>query len=395
LNSFHDATNGLKPLEYALLTRGSSDTRRLLAHSSQTRAISLDAEVIIVGAGVSGLTAAWQLKKRGISYLLVEARNRTGGRIFSPSAYTSDYDLGPSWIWPGQHNVAQLLSELKLETFDQPVGGATLYQLQSGEIQQHQGLSPMAGAYRIVGGSAALTNALTELLQTDNTFYLEHECTSIEANETGVTVYATHQNSTIQWQATSVVMAIPPRLATRLQYNPPLSSELNSALTQLPTWMAAHAKIVTLFDKPFWQEQGLSGSAISQIGPMVEIHDASPSTTQADQPAALFGFVGYPADARAQIGEDELINRAKQQLIGLFGEAASKPVDVILQDWSQEPFTAHPAYGLTQDPQAQWTDRLHFISAETNHDNGGLIEGAVDRALKISQKLSHTSTTAR
>ena len=77
--------------------------------------------MLIVGAGLSGLTAGWQLKKLGIKYRIVEARPRTGGRIFSTTNHGSDYDLGPSWIWPGQHQVAQLLSELNLKRFDQYV----------------------------------------------------------------------------------------------------------------------------------------------------------------------------------------------------------------------------------------------------------------------------------
>ena len=56
-------------------------------------------------------------------------------------------------------------------------------------------------------------------------------------------------------------------------------------------------------------------------------------------------------------------------------------------DWSADPYTAtaadmaplagHPAYGLTHTPNAPWAAHLHFISAETAHENGGLIEGAL------------------
>lgn len=39
--------------------------------------------VLIIGGGIAGLSAAWQLQQQGISYTLVEAANRLGGMIWS------------------------------------------------------------------------------------------------------------------------------------------------------------------------------------------------------------------------------------------------------------------------------------------------------------------------
>lgn len=355
----------------------------------------MDTEVLIVGGGLSGLTAAWQLSKLGIPYRIVEARPRMGGRILSLTKHGTDYDLGPSWIWQGQPHVAELLNELGLSKFSQPVEGTTLYQLQSGQIQPHQGLSPMAGALRIQGGSAALTNALSNSLMSNNNLYPEHVVTKIMTTNHGVQLQINNGDKTFEWQAKAAALAIPPRLAAKLNYSPGLPNPLKQALQKLPTWMAAHAKVVTLFDKPFWKEQGLSGTALSQVGPLVEIHDASPND---GGPYALFGFVGYPANARSQIGEAELVNKVKQQLVSIFGSAADNPIDVVIQDWSTEPFTAdeedlnapagHPEYGLAMQAQNEWADRLYFISTETNQDHGGLIEGAIDRATQFAHEFN-------
>lgn len=60
--------------------------------------------VVIVGAGLSGLRAASLLSAQGIKCLVLEARNRIGGRVLSTSVLDrpelGKFDLGPTWFWP-------------------------------------------------------------------------------------------------------------------------------------------------------------------------------------------------------------------------------------------------------------------------------------------------------
>ena len=80
---------------------------------------------------------------------------------------------------------------------------------------------------------------------------------------------------------------MPPRLVVeRVGFEPPLPDPLAHAWADCPTWMAPHAKYVAVYPRPFWRAQGLSGSARSYAGPMVEIHDASPAD---EGMGALFG----------------------------------------------------------------------------------------------------------
>ena len=74
-------------------------------------------DVIVVGAGLSGLSAARQLQAAGLGVVVVEARDRVGGRTLSHSIEGSTFDLGAQWIGPTQHRVAALCRTLGVQTF--------------------------------------------------------------------------------------------------------------------------------------------------------------------------------------------------------------------------------------------------------------------------------------
>lgn len=90
-----------------------------------------DRSVIVVGAGAAGLAAARRLTMAGVDTLVLEARDRVGGR--TEGVVTADgtaLDLGGQWIGPGQTRIAALAAELGLETFDTYNHGEMLIQLQ-------------------------------------------------------------------------------------------------------------------------------------------------------------------------------------------------------------------------------------------------------------------------
>jgi len=66
--------------------------------------ISKENPIIVIGAGVAGLTAATELKRMGKNVLVLEARDRLGGRIFSQKVKHESYDLGASWIHGIENN---------------------------------------------------------------------------------------------------------------------------------------------------------------------------------------------------------------------------------------------------------------------------------------------------
>jgi len=151
--------------------------------------------------------------------------------------------------------------------------------------------------------------------------------------------------------------------------------------------MAGQAKVIAVYDRPFWRDQNLSGDAVSHCGPLVQIHDASPMDSGQ---GALFGFVGVPATHRSGRAE-ELQAGAQRQLATLFGRDADTPARIWLEDWAEQsdtataedinsPLTQHPAYGMPAILQDIENDSLLLTATELANNNGGLLEGALEMA---------------
>lgn len=349
----------------------------------------MDTDILIVGGGLAGLALADHLERAGRAWHLIEAQDRLGGRILTRQIGGGAFDLGPAWIWPGQPRILAMIDRFGLTRFEQHATGRLMFQDQSGAVYPDRGYSSMQGSYRVAGGLAAVTEALATQLASHK-ITLNTPLTALNLSPDGVIAKTTGPEIT----AKQVVLAIPPRvLAQTVAFTPDLPAQAVATLNAIPTWMAGHAKIIAVYDRPHWREAGYSGDAMSQSGPMVEIHDASPAT---GGPYALFGFVGVPPDLRAAHA-DEVLALAKDQLCALFGPAMAQPLDIILQDWAQIPQIAtardwvspraHPSYGRPGAVTGLWSGRLHLGSTEMGTMFGGFVEGALEVAQELAERL--------
>lgn len=345
-------------------------------------------QTLIVGGGLTGLAIAQGLEAAGHDYLLVEARSRFGGRVMSQPHGDTAFDLGPSWFWPGQPRMASLARALGVRRFDQFATGDLMFETRDGQTQRGVGFSSMEGSWRLAGGMAALTDGLVARIPE----HKRRKAMSVAAVNEAPDGLQARFASGDQISAQRVILALPPRLAAEIVFAPALPDLALTQMRGVPTWMAGQAKVVAVYTDPFWRKAGLSGDAMSQHGPLVEIHDASPSD---GGPYALFGFVGVPPQARR---DESLLREAIiAQLARIFGPQAQKLEALYLKDWAFDaqtavdadhlPLRAHPTYGKVPSLKGIWQDRLIFAGTETAPEFGGYLEGALASAEEVLAQI--------
>lgn len=354
-------------------------------------------EVVIVGAGLCGLALAHSLHARGVDWQLFEARDRLGGRIRTVAAGGVALDLGPTWFWPEtQPSMARLVADLGLDTLAQPdEGQVRLLDDPNRMPRDVEAGTPgglHAGALRLRSGMAALVDALAAALPPDRL----HRSSPLA----GLTQMSGHVQLHLadgrHVDAGRVVLALPPRLAARLVFEPQLPAALVNALDAAPTWMATAAKAASALPQAPWRDEPHRGNAWVTHPQAVLAETWDAGTPEAP---AIAGFIAPGAALREQFrrGLPMLVD---SQLAMLFGQAAGDG-ELHLADWATEPFTCsprdlaedgarpdHEAFGDARLQAPAWEGRLWFGGSETATRGGGYLEGALNAAARLRRQLS-------
>jgi monoamine oxidase len=182
-------------------------------------------------------------------------------------------------------------------------------------------------------------------------------------------------------EAKRAVVAVPPALARRIQYSPGLPSGKRNLLAGL---VPGHLiKWEATYDKPFWRDAGLSGQAVSDVGPANTTFDNTPPDGST---GIVFGFIG--GDSARQFARQSRASQRKAVLdnfVTFFGDQARTPRSAFQMDWTTEAWTrgcpvGHAGrntlrkYGpLLRKPNGL----IHWAGTETATYWNGYMDGAV------------------
>lgn len=360
-----------------------------------------DVETVVIGAGLCGLATALLLIEAGRPVRVVEARDIPGGRIrsvFDDKSGDTLADLGPTWIWPSfQPVVARWVEKLELTLFPQFESGNAVLDYGPGSDPEIRFLPGQMGNMRVAGGLQAMIDRLVAMLPKD-VLLTNTPVRTVTVEGSSVTLEFSNDECP-HLHCERLIVAVPPRVAAEtIDWMPELPAALTRALEATPTWMAPHAKVVALYEKPFWREKGLSGRIASQSGPIVEGHDHCGAD---GSPAALFGFIGWPHDMRVEAGSD-LKQHVQAQLLRCFGPGSPDPLSIHIEDWASDLLVArppdltgpgaHPEVGpeILREPHID--GRVWFAGSETARQSPGLVEGAFDAAEQTVAAIMRTDS---
>jgi monoamine oxidase len=101
-----------------------------------------DADLVVVGAGLAGLSAARAALAAGVEVLVVEARERVGGRVLNEDiGHGNVVEVGGQWIGPTQDRLAALAAQLGVGTFPTYATGQNVIEY-SGSLSRYTGAIP-------------------------------------------------------------------------------------------------------------------------------------------------------------------------------------------------------------------------------------------------------------
>lgn len=225
---------------------------------------------------------------------------------------------------------------------------------------------------RLVGGAQQLCERLAEGLDVRLSQPVRH------IDQSGDRVVVT--TDVEQHTADRIIVAIPPLLAGRIRYSPELPASRDQLCQRMP--MGSTTKVIALYERPFWREAGLSGEVVADGKPFTVVFDNSTP----DGTAALIGFVvGAPARRFTALPAHQQRAEALGALTRWFGPSASTPTEILVKDWSEDPWSRGCPIGVCGpltlsvhgEALTRPVDRIHWAGTETASVWTGFMEGAV------------------
>ncbi|MEB8346388.1 FAD-dependent oxidoreductase [Flavobacteriaceae bacterium KMM 6898] len=345
---------------------------------------TIKTDLIIIGAGLTGLTLAYYLKQHNLDFVLIEARDRLGGRIYTKqNPNNPPIEMGATWISPQHTLLLKLLQELGVKTFEQKMGDTAIYEAFS-TSPFHLVSLPKSEipSYRVQQGTQQIIEKLAAKID-NKQIYTSQNIQGIQ--KVGKTITAT--SKTHHFKGAIVISTLPPLLfADNIKVSPLLPNDLSEIAKKTHTWMGDSIKIALSYRKKFWKQKHLSGTIFSNVGPISEMYDHS---NVEDSHFALKGFLN---GAYFGISKEERLKLVLNQLEKYYGSQVNDFINYEEVVWKNEPYTSTEASGYILPHQNNgnavyqkgYLDNTLFLAGtETSPLNGGYMEGAVHSANHI------------
>lgn len=251
-----------------------------------------------------------------------------------------------------------------------------LFYIKSGrDLQTLMNVENGAQEERFVGGAQSIAEKIAAECSTSLT--LETAALAIKQHENVVVVSTPIEEISAQ----KAIIAIPPPLISKLFFEPTLPPHQHQLFQRM--FMGAVVKSYVLYERPFWRNEGLSGQAVTNDGPLQIWFDNSPSEGTV---GVMTGFaLARQAQDFMQKDIEERQAIATQTLVNLLGEKARNIDRYLDKSWHSE-WWSGGCYAAIMPPGA-WTGvgqylrkpfvHIHWAGTETSDVWNGYIDGAI------------------
>ncbi|XP_008291113.1 lysine-specific histone demethylase 1B [Stegastes partitus] len=335
--------------------------------------------VIVIGAGASGLAAARQLQNFGTQVAVLEARDRIGGRVWDDTSLGVTVGRGAQIVNGCVNNPIALMCE----------------QVSARSWDHNEFFAQFSGDHTLLNkGYSVLLHKLAEGLD------VRTKCPVQAIDYSGDVVKVTSSNGS-QWTAQKVLVTVPLTLLQKnlIQFNPPLPERKLKAIHSLGVGIIE--KIALQFPYRFWDNKIQGADYFGHIPPGPEkrgmfsvFYDLDP---QGKQAVLMSVITGDAVPAVRDLEDKEVVDECMKVLRELFKEQeVPEPVQFFVTHWSKDMWSqmsysfvktggSGEAYDiLAEDVQG----KVFFAGEATNRHFPQTVTGAYLSGVREASKMA-------